>query len=87
MPEPGGRGFQTIAPIVQLVRTGLDRSGQNAEMWLQGFIFGFLDEGRSATRFETGPGAFGQNGSWSGSWRLPIDLSATDFLARCRRSL
>lgn len=87
MPEPNGRGFPPIAPIVQLVRTGLDRAGQNAEMWLHGFIFGFLDEGQNATRFETRSGAFDQNGSWSGSWRLPIDLSATDFLARCRRSL
>ncbi len=85
MPKPGVRGFQTVAPIVKLVGTGLDRAGQNAEMWLHGFIFGFLYEGQNATLFETRSGASGQFGSWSGSWRLPIDLSATDFLACCRR--
>ena len=42
-----GRVLQPIAPIVQSVRTGVDRAGQNAEMWLQGFIFGFLDEGQN----------------------------------------
>ena len=77
--------IEPIAPIVKLVRTGADRAGQNAEMWLHGFVFGFLDQGQDATRFKTRSGASGQFGSWSGSWRLPIDLSATDFLAGCRR--
>ena len=85
MAKPSVRGFLPVAPIVKLVRTGADRAGQNAEMWLHGFVFGFLDQGQDATRFKTRSGASGQFGSWSGSWRLPIDLSATDFLAGCRR--
>ena len=82
---PVDRVVDPIAPIVKLVRTGADRAGQNAEMWLYGFVFGFLDQGQDATRFETRSGTSGQFGSWSGSWRLPIDFSATDFLAGCRR--
>ena len=85
MAEPRDRGFQPIAPIVQLVRTGLDKTGQNAEMALQGFVFGLLDLGHDSSSLRTRSVRSEQFGSWGGSWRLPIALPATVFSGLCRR--
>lgn len=60
--------FGSVAPMVQIVRTCLDRSSQNAEMALYGFLFGLLGSGQNATRFTTRSVPPGENGSWTGSW-------------------
>ena len=78
------QGVERIAPISQLVTTACDKSGQKAEMWLQGFIFGLVvgpsDTPSSATRL----GAFDQNGSWTGSWGVVADLLSYRFFGGSR---
>ena len=57
-----------IAPIVSIGRTALAKSGQNAEMWLEGFISGLLGSGAECDRYKTEPVRATTNGSWTGSW-------------------
>lgn len=60
-----------IAPIVSIGRTALAKSGQNAEMWLYGFVFGALGSDARLDRYWTEPVRATTNGSWTGSW-LPV---------------
>lgn len=68
MIKPIVKPFQSIAPMVQIVRTGVDTTGQKAEMWLCGFLFGLLDSSGGATKCTTRFGAPSKNGSWTSSW-------------------
>jgi hypothetical protein len=78
------RPFHTIAPIGQLVWTACDRSGQKAEMWLYGFMFGLLQPQGNATSIRSRSGAFRQNGSSATDWRLPLRGLSYRFFGRPR---
>jgi hypothetical protein len=68
--------FQPIAPMVHIVRSGCDSTGQKAEMWLCGFLFGLLDSSSGATSFPSRSDARKKNVRWTSSWGVVARASS-----------